>query len=74
MYECSICLSLNHERRLHCQNCGSVPLRYSFNGTVHNEAGLPVAVAAGAERSGSQKTSRSSLKTVAFDYYADETE
>lgn len=78
MYECTICQSLNHSNRHHCQNCGAVPAKYSilgvpaklvtFNGRSHY---IEVVRAVGAVSYKSGQTSRQSLRTVEFDYYAE---
>jgi hypothetical protein len=78
MYECTICLSLNHASRYHCQICGAIPAQYSMLGVpslrhqyngyeVENE----VIAAHGCERQGARPTQRLRLQTVALDYYGE---
>lgn len=82
MYECSICQSLNHASRLHCQNCGTIPRMYSMLGVPMvvkdyvdwlgpNYVAVPVVVAQGAQRASQHHASRVYLRTVALDYYAE---
>lgn len=77
-YECIICLSLNHASRLHCQNCGTVPARYSVTkkpiriSTVNDFSVTEVIVAIGAERASQKRCSRVGLRTVSVTYYAEE--
>jgi hypothetical protein len=69
MYECSICLSLNHSSRLHCQNCGTIPAMYSWTGgPINTEKGISVAAAFGCYRAGQHKGQRIYLKTAIADY------
>lgn len=71
MYECVICLSLNHNARLHCQNCGTIPAVYSWTGKpINTEKGIEVCNAVGCYRTGQHKAQRINLKTVTLDYYA----
>lgn len=84
-YECVICLNTNHNSKLHCSCCGAVPAKYSPIGvTARNYYGefadvlserinpwITVVVAHGADRAEHHKTSRSTMRTVKADYYAD---
>jgi hypothetical protein len=83
MYECPICLSLNHASRLHCSICGTIPAMYSMIGVassqVHRsgeyETGdyqIPIVVAIGSSRSCQHRAQRVNLRTVTADYYASE--
>jgi hypothetical protein len=73
MYECTICQSLNHSSRLHCQNCGAIPAIYSWTGgPINTEKGISVAAAKGCDRSSNHKGQRINLRTVTADYYAGE--
>ncbi len=76
MYECTICLSLNHAARLHCQNCGTIPAMYSLINkpcVVHLEETaaffIPVFASPGAQAK--HRAARCNLKTVPLDYYAE---
>lgn len=71
MYECSICQSLNHASRLHCQNCGTIPEMYSIYGRPINAYGKDVVIAFGAQRASQHHAGRVYLRTVALGYYAD---
>lgn len=78
MYECTICLTLNSDRREHCQVCGATPAKYSCLGItsklVNHEVPahfISVVAAHGVERVGSYHHTRSNMKTVEADYYAD---
>lgn len=78
-YKCDICLSVNHVSRFHCQHCGTIPERYSVLKTparfMSDDLGIPklipVCVARGADRVENHHTSRSYLRTVPMDYYAE---
>jgi hypothetical protein len=77
MYECPICLSLNHNSRLHCQNCGTIPARYSLlrlpARLIENDTFsrfIPVVAAYGCVRSCQHHAARVYLRTVKLDYYA----
>lgn len=75
MYECSICLALNHASRLHCQCCGTIPAMYSLIGeTVQAVDSYPTAVrvfaAHGCMRTEKHLSARIGLKTVSLTYYA----
>lgn len=72
MYECTICLTLNHASRLHCQNCGSAPKMYSWTGYEINEVGTEAIAAKGCRRASQHHASRVYLRTVTADYYAQE--
>ncbi len=73
MYECSICLTLNHASRLHCQNCGTIPACYSIIGKPCSSQleGVEVIVARGADRAEKHHASRLYLRTVPVDYYGE---
>lgn len=77
MYECSICLALNHASRLHCQCCGAVPAVYSLTGKVVQSSvdayptAIEMLVAHGCVRS-ERRMSKVGLKTVPLTYYAKE--
>ena len=78
MYECTICLSLNHNSRHTCQQCGAVPAKYSILGVpsrlIEHEGRMqfiPVVAALGCERANQHKGQRINLKTVALDYYGE---
>ena len=71
MYECVICYSFNHVFRAHCQHCGTVPSRYSWNGKPVNDVGTEAVRAIGAVTVGSFPASRIKLQTIAADYYAE---
>lgn len=82
MYTCTICLSLNHNARLHCQNCGTIPAKYSMLKrpaksidyrsmlSLDNQF-IPVTALRGADRIERHHTTRCNLKTVTLDYYAE---
>ena len=75
MYECVICKSLNHASRLHCQNCGTIPAMYSWNGkpsTEHNSGWITreIVKAKGAETT-TAAHARIWFRTVPADYYAE---
>jgi hypothetical protein len=76
-YECSICLSLNHASRLHCQNCGTIPAMYSLlRAPAHLVESddywhfVLVVRAFGAESASQRQACRSYLRTVPLTYYA----
>jgi hypothetical protein len=78
MYECPICLSLNHGSHHHCSVCGTIPSRYSILGVpsrLIEHDGLsqfiPVVVAYGAVHSCRHHAQRVNLRTVALDYYGE---
>lgn len=70
MYECAICLSINHASRLSCANCGTIPACYA--GKNLNFNGREVVVANGAVRACQHRAQRVNLRTVSADYYATE--
>lgn len=77
MYECVICLSLNHASRLHCQNCGTIPAQYSILGapakSIEHETFsqyIPVIAAFGCQRASQHKGQKVYLRTVSVNYYA----
>lgn len=82
MYTCTICLSINHDMRLHCQNCGTVPAKYSCFGKQFTEPQCnpavlsdaytfrEIVVARGADRIERHHITRAKLQTVTLDYYA----
>lgn len=75
MYECTICLTLNHSSRLHCQCCGAVPAMYSLTGKVVQSldsypTSVQVTAAKGCQRVERIPAARSTFKTVSLDYYA----
>lgn len=81
MYECVICLSLNHPSRLHCQNCGTIPACYSIlkkpikSFTTYSDfAIIESVIATGAERASQKRISRVGLRTVELTKYASEGE
>lgn len=80
-YECSICLHINHVAHLHCSTCGTIPARYSVLGIAsrqleHNSHGyvgswmIESVRAHGAQSIEQRHSSRSNLRTVPLDYYA----
>mgnify|MGYP001583008790 CR=1 FL=1 len=75
MYECAICLCLNHASRLHCQNCGTIPAKYSLLGVptaITESNDMIEAVAAfGAVRACQHHSSRVYLRTMPLDYYGE---
>jgi hypothetical protein len=78
MYECAICLSLNHAKHLHCSVCGTIPAMYSVlrrpAKLIEHETYsqfIPVAVAVGAVHACRHHAARLGLKTVSLDYYAE---
>lgn len=74
MYECPICLSLNSDARFHCQNCGTIPAKYSFMRVPvveHDDRMTPIVVAVGAVHSCKHHVTRINLRTVELDYYAE---
>jgi hypothetical protein len=77
MYECVICLSLNHNARLHCQKCGTVPAMYSplavpVSYISGSDLGFrPVVAAKGCDRIERHHAARINLRTVPLDYYAE---
>lgn len=71
MYECAICLTLNHNARLHCQCCGTVPAKYSVLRMLTNTSLTPIVAAKGCDRVERHHTTRAKLQTVALDYYAE---
>jgi len=73
MYECTICLSLNHLTRLHCSICGTIPAMYSIIGKPSSSEyeGVPVACARNCERASQRRAARMGLKTVSLDYYSE---
>jgi len=81
MYECSICLSLNHSSRLHCALCGAVPAKYSITGKPFVESDCnpfspewrckEIVAAYGCSRASQHHASRVYLRTVTLDYYAE---
>lgn len=77
MYECSICLSLNHASRIHCSVCGTIPRQYSIFGIagkfVYSQDAphfIPTVVAIGAVHACKHHAARVNLRTVSADYYA----
>jgi len=73
MYECSICLSLNHDIRLHCQNCGTIPAKYSvIRRPTKIDTMTETVIAIGAIHSCKHHAARINLRTVSADYYATE--
>lgn len=79
MYECSICLSLNHASHFTCQNCGTIPAKYSplkgrpsrmieHNGRYQF---IEVVAAYGVSRAAQHHAQRVYLRTVELDYYAE---
>lgn len=80
MYECAICLTLNHNARLHCQCCGTIPARYSITGYdmrsnhTSSDTGISLVqtiVARGADRVEQHHATRAKLQTMPLDYYAE---
>ena len=77
MYECVICLSINHGSHLHCSICGAVPAKYSLSGKTASLQSdhytmIEIVVAYGAERCASHHAKRASgFKTVTATYYAE---
>jgi len=78
MYECPICLSLNHNERHHCQNCGTIPAMYSILNAparlIEHESRyqfIPVVVANGAVQSCKHHAAKLYLRTQPLDYYAE---
>lgn len=78
MYECSICLSLNHNKRYYCQNCGTIPACYSPIRCAARQIEhggfwqfIPVVTAAGAVHASRSYSQRVYLKTMPLDYYAE---
>lgn len=79
VHECVICKSVNHVYRFTCQNCGTIPAKYSVARvpTVHRVTvdgditATEIVVARGAVRA-AQHHQRLFLRTVAHDYYASE--
>ena len=77
-YDCKVCHSVNHARRLSCQACGTIPAVYSIlrkesviKETADYTSFIEVTVAFGAERSDRFRTTKSYLRTVPLDYYAE---
>jgi len=75
-YECEICHGINHVRRFNCQNCGTIPAKYSWTGRPTASFYLSgytieVYVAFGAERQVSRRTIKRTARTVPLDYYAE---
>jgi hypothetical protein len=81
-YECEICLTINHNCRFQCQNCGTIPARYSvtrkplssarFQSARSEFSLVEVVIAFGADRAEHHRTVRTYLRTVKADYYATE--
>ena len=73
-YDCSICLHVNHAKRLHCETCGTVPAAYSLLGQpahyLDDGSIVAVVVAYGAERLESRRAHKVYFRTVPLDYYA----
>jgi hypothetical protein len=65
MYECTVCQSINHASRVHCQHCGAVPSMYSPTGKCS------IVAAQGCSRAAQHHTEKVYLRTVELDYYAD---
>jgi hypothetical protein len=81
MYECTICLTLNSASRQHCQYCGTIPAQYSVTGATSKLVNhdvpahfISVVAAHGVERVGQWRQTRSNMKTVSADYYAESAE
>lgn len=76
-YACEICHTVNHAVRLQCKTCGTIPARYSLlnRPSILSDDLLPhfieVVVAFGCDRVEHHHTSRSYMRTVPMDYYAD---
>lgn len=72
-YTCEICDTLNSCRRFSCQNCGTIPARYSFlkkpSRLIHEDM-ITVVRAIGASHA-YPKISKIGLRTVRADYYAE---
>jgi hypothetical protein len=80
MYECVICLTINHARRLQCQCCGTIPAEYSiikiparlrFPEYGEWSTMLPVIAAYGCDRIERHHAQRVNLRTVPLDYYGE---
>lgn len=79
-YECAICLNINHNSHFHCSTCGTIPAKYSvlnvparFVPIVADEPirMIGVVVARGADRAEHHHTTRTYMRTVPADYYAE---
>ncbi len=71
MYTCTICHSVNHPSRVHCQNCGAIPSRYSITGRVMDSSYSRECVAAIGCKRATQHHQRLRLWTVETTYYAE---
>jgi len=78
MYECPICLSANHSKRLHCSTCGTIPAMYSILRVPTRQIEeidytrfIPVVTAFGAVHSCRHHAARVNLRTVELDYYGE---
>lgn len=73
-YECAICFGVNHNKREHCQHCGTTPAQYSIIGkpSILNTALQPieVVIAHGASHVEHNHTRKIYFRTVPADYYA----
>ncbi len=74
-YECVICHGVNSNARLHCQNCGTVPVKYSpiHKPAIEKDENLFIEIlsAFGCERQEIYKIGRIGFQRVADDYYAE---
>ena len=76
-YECVICLSINHSSKLTCSTCGTIPAQYSILGVPAvqvnhiSPAYIPTVVAIGVGRANYSHASKTPMRTVRVDYYAD---
>lgn len=84
-YECEICYGVNHVNRFCCQNCGTIPRQYSWQGVPIRErlntivsfnpetvsATIEVHNAIGCERQMARRTIKRTARTVPLDYYAE---
>lgn len=78
MYECQICLTVNHSTRLHCGYCGCIPSQYSVLGrpaiVIHEQdisRFIPAVAAIGCVRACQHHAARVYLRTVETSYYAE---
>jgi hypothetical protein len=80
MYECVICLGLNHASHLHCQYCGTIPAQYSITGkpikSYTTALGcfpiIHTIAAFGCSRASQRRAHRIHFRTVPANYYAQE--
>lgn len=80
LYDCPICRTINGANRLHCVVCGTIPPHYAHVDTMRNKCSrfddlsadyIEVVAAYGCERQTDRRASKTYMRTVPLDYYAD---